>query len=160
MCCFPCKSAFFVGTICYFQYSFTSQIVDIRILRVISANSKRQSPFWYLISTYWCVTYSVRSTVPINCVHGDVIKWKYFPRHWPGDFPAQRPVTRSFDVFFDLRLNKWFSKQSWGWQFETLLCPLWRHCNVSAMYDLSLKVTDHNLWSATLRIVYTKSLYL
>ena len=23
-----------------------------------------------------------------------------------GDFPAQRPVTRSFDVFFDLRLNK------------------------------------------------------
>ena len=24
----------------------------------------------------------------------------------PGDFPAQRPVTRSFDVFFDLRLEK------------------------------------------------------
>ena len=24
----------------------------------------------------------------------------------PGDFPTQRPVTRSFDVFFDLRLNK------------------------------------------------------
>ena len=32
----------------------------------------------------------------------------------PGEFPAQRPVTRSFDVFFDLRLNKWLSKQSWG----------------------------------------------
>ena len=28
-----------------------------------------------------------------------------------GDFPAQRPVTRSFDVFFDLRLNKRLSKQ-------------------------------------------------
>ena len=24
----------------------------------------------------------------------------------PGEFPAQRPVTRSFDVFFHLRLNK------------------------------------------------------
>ena len=24
----------------------------------------------------------------------------------PGEFPAQRPVTRSFDVFFDLRLNE------------------------------------------------------
>ena len=24
----------------------------------------------------------------------------------PGEFPAQRPVTRSFHVFFDLRLNK------------------------------------------------------
>ena len=30
----------------------------------------------------------------------------------PGDFPAQRPVTRSFDVFFDLRPNKRLSKQS------------------------------------------------
>ena len=31
----------------------------------------------------------------------------------PGEFPAQRPVTRSFNVFFDLRLNKRLSKQSW-----------------------------------------------
>ena len=30
----------------------------------------------------------------------------------PGDFPTQRPVTRSFDVFFDLRLKyKRLSKQ-------------------------------------------------
>ena len=45
----------------------------------------------------------------------------------PGEFPAQRPVTRGFDVFFDLRLNKRLSNQSWGWWFETLLRPLWRH---------------------------------
>ena len=31
--------------------------------------------------------------------------------------------------FFYLRLNKRLSKQSWGWWFETLSCPLWRHCN-------------------------------
>ena len=43
----------------------------------------------------------------------------------PGDFPAQRPVTRSFD----LRLNKRLSKQSWGWWFETLPRPSWRHSN-------------------------------
>ena len=48
----------------------------------------------------------------------------------PGEFPAQRPVTRSFDVFFDLRLNKPLSKQPWGWLFETPSCPLWRQCNV------------------------------
>ena len=24
----------------------------------------------------------------------------------PGEFPSQRPVMRSFDVFFDLRLNE------------------------------------------------------
>ena len=47
----------------------------------------------------------------------------------PGEFPAQRPVTRSFDVFFDLRLNKRLSKQSRGWWFETLSRQLWRQCN-------------------------------
>ena len=31
----------------------------------------------------------------------------------PGEFSAQRPVTRSFDVFFDRRPNKRLSKQSW-----------------------------------------------
>ena len=36
-----------------------------------------------------------------------------------GEFPEQRPVPRSFDVFFDLRRNKRLSKQSWGWWFET-----------------------------------------
>ena len=43
----------------------------------------------------------------------------------PGEFPAQRPVTRSFDVFFDLRLNKRLSKQSRGWWFETPSRSLW-----------------------------------
>ena len=36
-----------------------------------------------------------------------------------GEFPAQKPVTRGFDVFLGLRLNKRLSKQSWGWWFET-----------------------------------------
>ena len=44
-----------------------------------------------------------------------------------GEFPAQRPVTRTFCVFFDLRLNKRLSKQSWVWWFDTLSRPLWRH---------------------------------
>ena len=45
-----------------------------------------------------------------------------------GEFPEQRPVTRVFDIFFDLRLNKRLIKQSWGWWFETLSRALWRHC--------------------------------
>ena len=49
-----------------------------------------------------------------------------------GEFPSQRPVTRSFHVFFDLRLNKRLSKQSWGWWFEMPLRSLWRHCNGKA----------------------------
>ena len=39
-------------------------------------------------------------------------------------------MTRSFDVFFELRLNKRLSKRSWGWWFETPSSSLWRHCNV------------------------------
>ena len=43
------------------------------------------------------------------------------------ELPAQRPVTQSFDVFFDLRLNKLLSKQWWGWWLKTLSRPSWRH---------------------------------
>ena len=45
-----------------------------------------------------------------------------------GEFPSQRPVTRSFYVFFDLRLNKRLHKQS---RPETPWCSLLRHCNAS-----------------------------
>ena len=68
----------------------------------------------------------------------------------PGEFPTQRPVTRSFDVYFDLRPNKRLSKHSWGWWFETLSSPLWRHRN-----DLSTWLnTIHLLW------IYLKLLLL
>ena len=46
-----------------------------------------------------------------------------------GEFHAQRPVTRSFDVFFDLRLNKRLRKQWREWWFDTPSRSLWRHCN-------------------------------
>ena len=51
-----------------------------------------------------------------------------------GEFTAQRPVTRSFVVFFDLCLNKWLSKQSQCWWFETPSVPLWRYCNYLSNY--------------------------
>ena len=46
-----------------------------------------------------------------------------------GEFPSQRSVTWSFDVFFDLRLNKRLSKQLRGLWFETPSRSLWHHCN-------------------------------
>ena len=57
-----------------------------------------------------------------------------------GEFPTQRPVTQSFDVFFDLRMNNRLSKQSWGWWFDTLSRPLWRHCNVHELKKLNIPV--------------------
>ena len=47
------------------------------------------------------------------------------------EFSAQRPVTWSFDVFFDLGLNKRLSKQSWGWWLEMPSRSWWRHHNVT-----------------------------
>ena len=65
-----------------------------------------------------------------------------------GEFTAERPVTRSFDIFFDLCLNKCLSKQSWGWRFKTPSCPLWRHRNAYSKISLwnvklSSKLTHH-----------------
>ena len=42
-----------------------------------------------------------------------------------GEFLSQRPVTRSFDVFFDLCLSKSLSKQSRRRWFEAPLRLLW-----------------------------------
>ena len=56
----------------------------------------------------------------------------------PGEFPAQRPVTRSFHVLFDLRLNKRLSKQPWGWWFETPSWSLWLQCNIQENFKKSI----------------------
>ena len=77
-----------------------------------------------VISEYWC--------------HDDVIKWKYFPRYWPFVRGIHRSPVNSphkgqwrgaFMFPLICALNKRLSKQSWGWWFETLSSPLWRHCN-------------------------------
>ena len=65
----------------------------------------------------WRRTGDMPSSQPMvaSFTHDDVIKWKHFPHYCaicggnspiPGEFPTQRPVTWSFDVFFDLRPNK------------------------------------------------------
>ena len=54
-----------------------------------------------------------------------------------GEFPAQRPVMQSFDVFFDLCLNKQLSKQLWGWWYEMPLRP----------YDITVMIWNHSFLS-------------
>ena len=73
-----------------------------------------------------------------------------FPLYWPfvrgihqsGEVPAQRPVMRSFDVFFDLCLNKRLNKQLRGWWFEMISGPLWCHYNdISVVIALVVNVS-------------------
>ena len=114
--------------------SLINSVSDIHVVAAI---------YWDEISkgqVAFCVIFS----------HVDVIKWKYFPRYWPfvrgiHRWPSQRPVTRSFDVFFDLCLNKRLSKQSCGGWFETPSRPLWRHRNACVfrhVYDYLRCVED------------------
>ena len=77
--------------------------------------------FILFISSWWRHQMEIYSALLAICAGNTPVT---------GEFPAQRPVTRSFDVFFDLRVKKRLSKQSRGWSFETLSRPLWRHCNV------------------------------
>ena len=100
------------------------------------------------------VTVIVSRSQQINHrAHADVIKWKHiallalYVGNSPvtSEFPSQRPVTRIFDVFFDLGLNKRLSKQSWCWWFVTPSRPSWRHCNVqkSSNVDVPLSRFTH-----------------
>ena len=57
------------------------------------------------------------------------------PSQWRGAF---------FFFFFDLRLNKRLSKQSWGWWSQTPSRSLWRHCN--DIYHKSLKPCEQFFW--------------
>ena len=71
--------------------------------------------------------------------------------HLCGEFTGPRWIPRTkasdarFDVFFDLRLNKWLSKQSWGWWFETLFRPLWRHRNGIGISNFNHKTVVHRM---------------
>ena len=74
-----------------------------------------------------------------------------------GEFPSQRPVMRSSDVFFHLRLNKRLNKQSWGWWFQTPSLSLWRHSmksqwNLSQMQLHIFLLKNEFPWRATLEL--------
>ena len=58
--------------------------------------------------------------------------------HW-SPVRSQRPMTGSFDVFLELRRNKWLSKQSRRRWFGTPSRLLWRYCNDPGDHGLLLQ---------------------
>ena len=100
------------------------------------------------IECYWQKFSIAWKFINCSCInHDDVIKWKHFPRNWPFARGIHRSSVNSphkdqwrgaLIFFFDLHLNIRLSKQSWGWWFETLSRPLWRHCNVKCHGPLFL----------------------
>ena len=97
--------------------------LDSGLLSKILADMARLFRAWYgcfAIITWWRHQMETFSALLAICAVNSPVS---------GEFPAQRTVTRSFDNFFDLCLNKRLSKQSRGWWLETISCPLWRQCN-------------------------------
>ena len=69
--------------------------------------------------SWWCDQTETFSVLLALCAGNSLVT---------SEFPSQRQVAWSFDVFLDLHLNKRLSKQLWGWWFETSLQSLWHHC--------------------------------
>ena len=95
-----------------------------------------------LVYIWWDVVHS--SSLPVPFLHGFMMSSSNANIFRVTDqlckeFTSPRwiPHTKASDVelwcFFDLRLNKRLSEQSWGWWFETLSCPLWHHCNMTML---------------------------
>ena len=101
------------------KHAFTSPINSQQLVEMV----RDRSP--HIVNTCWRHQMETFSALLAICAGNSPV---------PGESHTQRPVTRSFDVFLDLRLNKRLSKQSWGWWFETPSCPSWRHGN------------DHGCW--------------
>ena len=111
----------------HFSYQIVKICIEHGSVRTLRKISKR---FDNLIMSFWQAIFFR------DVSHDDVIKMEEFSAllaicagKFTGEFHAQRPLTRSFDVNFDLRPNKRLSKQSWGCWFETPLWSLWRQCN-------------------------------
>ena len=65
-----------------------------------------------------------------------------------GEFPTQRPVTRSFDAFLDLRLNKRLSEQPRRRWFETPSSSLWCHCNGNSYFENRVGGSCHRKYNS------------
>ena len=113
---------------------------------------------WYIIIKMLSCTWLTHNKIMMTSSNGNIFRVTGLlcgEFTGPGESPAQRPVTQSFDVFFDLRLNKPLSKQPWGWWFEMLSWSLWRQCD-GAMFLWDDTVTNklttpdvrHRIWQA------------
>ena len=87
--------------------------------RTFTRNQQPYPSYWHR-SVWWRHQMEISSALLALCAGNSPVTV---------EFPAQMPVTRNFDVFFDLRLNKLLSEQSRHRWFRTPSRSLWRHCN-------------------------------
>ena len=97
--------------------------INLVMLQRISWQAASYIPEMITPSTWWRHPMEAFSTLLAFCAGNSPVT---------GEFPAQRPITRSFYIFFDLRLNKRLNKKSKRRWFETPSRSLWPHRNEKA----------------------------
>ena len=134
---------FICGCICGGRKTYMHHETRVSLVLIVAGRLLIDKPFSDLVLTYCCVLLNTVSyDNMMTSSNGNIFR---VTGHLCGEFtgprwiPHTRPVTRSFDVFFDLRLNNRLSKQWWGWWFETLSRSLWRHRNV-IMCDIKTRL--------------------
>ena len=128
----------------YIPFYVLTFIVLLSFTRAVPRQMVQKTPWLIYLSLNWANYMHVLRKSPI-IPHDDVIKWKHFPRNWPFVrgihrsrwIPHTKASDAELDVFFDLRLNKPLSNQSWGWWFETLSRSLWRHRNAPSFRNVA-----------------------
>ena len=93
-------------------------------------------------SPWWCHQMETFSVLLALCARNSRVT---------SEFPSQRPVMQSFDVFCDLCLNKCLSKQPRRCWFETPSCSLWLHCDdylnhASSVFISPLQTNLKEIW--------------
>ena len=88
------------GMVCFSLYIYVYDY-NIHLLYYVYPGCISRDEPRFVQDTWWRHPMEIFSALRAICAGNSSV---------PGEFPAQRPVTRSFDVFFDLRLNKQLSK--------------------------------------------------
>ena len=110
-----CSTNFGYFHVIFFLYEWPSLLISktYKSLVELSLQGRQKPVFTYnqRIVLWWCGgdTWDRASAYEMTSSNGIIFRFTgplCGEFTGPGEFPTQRPVTRSFDVFFDLRLNK------------------------------------------------------
>ena len=118
--------------VCRLEQAVQSVNVECLIISSTCGNIgliKREAPHVYHMSIMMTSNGNISALLAICAGNSPVTS----------EFPPQSLVTLSFDILFDMRLNKLLCKQAWGWWFEMIPYPLWCHCNDAFYASKSIK---------------------
>ena len=127
---------FWLPTATEISGAVSDQNFVVLLLRISPSNLFMR---WFVKRSRWRYQMATFSTLHAVCAGNPSVT---------GEFSAQRTMARSFDVFFDLRLNKRLRKQSRPWWFEMPSRSLWLRCKIVLVHSRANFSAPHFLHTA------------